>query len=207
MNQDIILVNELDEEIGYGEKIIVHKEKILHRAFSIFIFDWETKRMLLQKRAYGKYHSEGLWTNACCSHPRKYETMEKCLNTRLKEELGMNTDLHIVDLAEREFVSNDSDKIYSCGKFSYFASYGEICENEIDHVYLYSPLNGNLKTQNIEFDTNEIEEIKWVSIKELKKWIEEKPQEFTAWFKPAFELAYNILKSQSESLNGQNCFV
>ena len=95
MNDYIILVNEQDETIGYSEKMDAHKNGKLHRAFSIFIFDWNTKKMLIQKRAFEKYHSGGLWTNACCSHPLKDETMVGCLNTRLAEELGLCTDFNI----------------------------------------------------------------------------------------------------------------
>lgn len=199
MNDEIILVNEHDEESGYAEKMYAHTHKLRHRAFSIFIFDTNTNKMLLQKRAYGKYHSGGLWTNACCSHPRMNETMEDCLNTRLKEELGLETHFHIENLANHGLLAGGDDVIYSCGKFSYFASYGEVCENEIDHVYLYSPVNSKIDWSNISFDKQEIEEIKWITIRDLKAWLEEKPEAFTAWFKPAFKLAYEVLCLQARN--------
>ena len=85
----IILVDEQDCEIGYGEKLDVHIKAQLHRAFSIFVFDWTERKMLIQKRAEGKYHSGGKWCNACCSHPRKGEVMEEALARRLQEELDM----------------------------------------------------------------------------------------------------------------------
>lgn len=100
MNDYIILVDENDNEVGQAEKMEDHIKNLRHRAFSIFIFDWNTKKMLLQKRAYEKYHSGGIWTNACCSHPRINESMEQCLNTRLKEQLGLVTTFHIENPAE-----------------------------------------------------------------------------------------------------------
>ena len=137
MNEYLILVDDKDNVIGYSEKMKAHIEKLRHRAFSIFIFDWNTKRMLLQKRAYGKYHSGGLWTNACCSHPRKEESMEDCLNERIREELGLKTDFYIKDSEKCDNLFSKKDVIYRCGKFSYFSDYGDVCENEIDYVFLY----------------------------------------------------------------------
>lgn len=201
LNNSIVLVNKYDEVIGYEEKMYVHINKMLHRAFSVFIFDWNTKKLLLQKRAYGKYHSGGLWTNACCSHPRKGETMEDCINVRLKEELGMNTHFHIEDSADSKLLIDEIDVIYSCGKFSYFASYGEISENEIDHVFLYSPIFGGIDTNNISINKQEIEELKWITIEELKMWMQIEPDVFTAWFRPAFELAYEVICRQVSLLN------
>ena len=192
----LLLVDENDKEIGYGEKMDVHKKKQLHRAFSIFIFDWNTKKMLLQKRAFGKYHSGGLWTNACCSHPRKDESMVESLNIRLAEELGLGTEFHIEDPADCDLLIHGDDVIYSCGKFSF----GEVSENEIDHVFLYSPVTSKIDSNAISFNKQEIEEIKWVSIEELKSWLERDSKAFTAWFIPAFELAYDVLCSQSKNM-------
>lgn len=201
MNDAIILVNEQDEEIGYEEKIYVHANKMRHRAFSIFIFDWSTKKLLLQRRAKGKYHSGGLWTNACCSHPRKGETMEDCLNIRLQEELGMTTHFHIENPEEMALLIDGADVIYSCGKFSYFASYGEVSENEIDHVFLYSPVYDIIDTNSISFNNQEIDELKWVTIEELKEWMQNEPDVFTAWFRPAFKLAYKVLCRQARDMD------
>lgn len=199
MNEEIILVNSRDEEIGFGDKMDVHKRGLLHRAFSIFIFDWRTKKMLLQKRARGKYHSGGLWTNACCSHPRKNETMENCLNARLREELGIETNFHIVQPEAIGVLPDGGDVIYECGKFSYFASFGDICENEVDHVFLYSPIYDGA-VSDIKYNCDEIEEIKWVSMNGLKKWMEEEPDMFTAWFPTAFDLAYEVLCLQAKDI-------
>jgi isopentenyl-diphosphate delta-isomerase type 1 len=201
MNDYIILVDENDNEVGYAEKMDVHINRLRHRAFSIFIFDWNTKKMLLQKRSYGKYHSGGLWSNACCSHPHKGETMERCLNERLKEELGLSTSFFIKDPANCERLIHGEDIIYSCGKISYFAFYGEVCENEVDHIFLYSPIFDGIDRNAITINRQEIEEIKWVSIEELKLWMEKEPDAFTAWFRPAFELAYNVLCRQARNMD------
>ena len=194
--QDIILVNDRDEVVGYGEKMEVHRKNLQHRAFSIFIYDRETRRMLLQKRASGKYHSGGLWTNACCSHPRRDEALENCLSTRLREELGINAKLHIVKSSECDSQFEDAEMIHYCGKFAYSSSFGEMYENEIDYVYLY--ISSHMEW-NITVDTcnpEEIEDIKWISMKDLKYWIRSEPEAFTVWFKPAFSLAYRVLCSQ-----------
>lgn len=201
MDNNIILVDDNDNEAGYGEKLEVHQKKLLHRAFSIFVFDWTNHKLLLQKRACSKYHSGGLWTNACCSHPRKNETMDACLNHRLKEELGLNTDFHIVDPNDCVFLLDGDDTIYYCGKFKYFASFGEIAEHEIDHVFLYSPVMSLLGLADFSYDPNEIEELKWVTIEELTLWMEQSPEDFTAWFKRAFELAYEVLRRQARDMD------
>ena len=200
MNEYLILVDDKDNVIGYSEKMKAHIEKLRHRAFSIFIFDWNTKRMLLQKRAYGKYHSGGLWTNACCSHPRKEESMEDCLNERIREELGLKTDFYIKDPEKCDNLYGKKDVIYRCGKFSYFSDYGDVCENEIDYVFLYCP-DGSFDWDITSFNKQEVAELKWVTIEELKKWIEINPNNFTTWFRPAFELAYNTLCTQARKKN------
>lgn len=202
MNDEIILVNKKDEVIGYGEKMQVHREKQLHRAFSIFIFDPHTRRMLLQRRARGKYHSGGLWTNACCSHPRRGETMETCLNARLEEELGIHTSFHIENPSETAFPAGDPDVIYRCGSFYYQACFGEITEHEIDHVFLFSPSHSFCFESDMplnRFDPREAEELRWVPIDELRRWLKERPGDFTAWFRPAFSLADKVLCRQQRT--------
>jgi isopentenyl-diphosphate delta-isomerase len=87
MEQNLILVNEHDQQTGVQGKVSVHKEGKLHRAFSILIFN-NKGEILLQKRAHQKYHSGGLWTNACCSHPLPMEPIETTLQRRLMEEMG-----------------------------------------------------------------------------------------------------------------------
>ena len=199
MEDLIIWVDENDNEIGYGEKLETHIKGQLHRAFSVFIFDWSDSTMLIQRRALGKYHSGGLWSNACCSHPRKGESMEQAINNRLKEELGFICSCHIENPAELGLLLHGSDVIYSCGKFKYFAQFEELSEYEIDNVFLYSPNhNGFLKTDFI-INPEEIAELKWLNIEELKLWLEKQPDAFSAWFKPAFEIAYEVLCRQAQN--------
>ena len=90
--QEVILVNKHDQEIGTMDKMEAHQQGMLHRAFSVLIFNSNAK-LLIHRRAFGKYHSEGLWTNACCSHPLPGESIVEAANRRLVEEMGMNTSL------------------------------------------------------------------------------------------------------------------
>lgn len=171
----LIWVNDDDAEIGFGEKIETHKSGQLHRAFSVFIFDRKSKKMLIQKRSVEKYHSGGLWSNACCSHPYKGETwcdaLKRCMNT----ELGINFSF-----------SEQLSGIQYTGKFKYYSEYDGLSEHEIDYVFLYIP-DDNIK-DSIIFNRNEIEKLKWVSLGELDKWLKEKPEDFSSWFSKAYEL-------------------
>lgn len=117
----------------------VHKKELLHRAFSIFIYDYSTQKLLLQKRANSKYHSGGLWTNACCSHPRHCEDIGLGLKNRLLEELGLNLDFNIETPDYSKVFEPRDNAIYHVGAFHYFARFDNLCENEVDHVYLFSP--------------------------------------------------------------------
>ena len=116
--EEVILVNEQDEQTGTIEKMEAHRKALLHRAFSVFIFNGKGE-MLLQQRAMGKYHSPGLWTNACCSHPRPGEEVETAAFRRLKEEMGIETSLKkIFDFIYRTEFDNG------------------LTEYEFDHVYI-----------------------------------------------------------------------
>jgi len=154
----VILVDEQDITIGKMEKQQAHLEGLLHRAFSIFIFNSENK-LLLQKRASSKYHCGGLWTNTCCSHPRENETVQEAANRRLQEEMGMQCDL---------------TPIFS---FVYKANFENgLTEHEFDHV-LFGESN-QIPSINIE----EVEDYRFVGIEELQREIKESPQNFTPWF-------------------------
>ncbi len=112
-NEEVILVNEQDEQTGTIEKMEAHRKALLHRAFSVFIFNGKGE-MLLQQRAIGKYHSPGLWTNTCCSHPRPGEDVEAAANRRLKEEMGIETSLKkIFDFIYRPNSITDSPNMNS----------------------------------------------------------------------------------------------
>ncbi len=201
MEDLLILVDKDDNEIGYEKKLETHINGHLHRAFSVFVFDWSDETMLLQKRALGKYHSGGLWSNACCSHPRKGEAMEDAVNNRLAAELGFHSSCHIVDSAASGTLLNGTDIIYYCGKFKYYADFDNLREHEIDNVFLYSPYNNRLSKSDFVFNPEEIAELKWIKIEDLKQWLKNDPHAFSAWFKPAFELAYDVLCRQFDNFH------
>ena len=135
------------------------KRGVLHRAFSVFLFNNQGE-MLLQKRAAKKYHSPSCWTNAVCSHPREGETYLEAANRRLKEELGIDTEL------EEKF------------HFIYKADVGQgLWEHELDYVFF-----GKYQS-DFQLNPEEVEEVRYISVENLLKEIENKPEEFTAWFK------------------------
>lgn len=159
MEEQVVLVSEDDMVLGLMEKMQAHENGILHRAFSVFLFD-EKGEMLLQKRAAGKYHSPLQWTNAVCSHPKENESYLDGAKRRLKEELGIEAEL--------------SEKFH----FIYKADVGQnLWEHELDYVF-----TGNF---NGEFDLNkeEVAEVRFVSMENLEKEMIENPAHFTEWFK------------------------
>jgi isopentenyl-diphosphate Delta-isomerase len=155
----ITLVDSNDNVTGYQEKLEVHKEGLLHRAFSILIFNSEGQ-MLIHQRALSKYHSPGLWTNACCGHPNKGEEILDAAHRRLEEEMGFD--------CEFEFKF----------KFHYRAEFENgLIENEIDHVYI-GEYNDTFKVNPME-----VESFRWIEVSALKDEINTQPENFTVWFK------------------------
>jgi len=156
----VTLVDENDKEVGVSKKLEAHMGGgKLHRAFSVFIFD-SNGRMLLQRRALVKYHSGGLWTNACCSHPSPTESTEAAAHRRLKEEMGFDCDLsEIFSFIYKTPVS------------------GGLTEWEYDHVFV-GKYNGKVKP-----DLNEIAEVKWVQVEDLMKDVRRNPSKYTEWLK------------------------
>ena len=165
--EKVILVDESDKEIGSAEKLGAHKKGLLHRAFSILIFNSKGE-MLLQKRAKNKYHSGGLWTNACCSHPRPGEKTIIAANRRLKEELGLETKL---------------SELYS---FLYKANLEDLIEHELDHVFIGK--SDDLPKPN----RNEFEDFKYMNMEDLRRNIADNPENYTYWFK---KIIANITKT------------
>lgn len=192
MNDYLIWVDEDDREIGYGEKMATHHTGQLHRAFSVFIYDSADISMLIQKRAAIKYHSGGLWSNACCSHPYKGENWRRALERCITTELGIRPVLESPYIANTP-TQDDLDAVcqgkmvFSAGAFNYFSDYGAITEHEIDHVFLYLPDNASLST--LKTDPLEVSEIRWVSQKDLTARLTDHPEEFTSWFPEAYNLA------------------
>ncbi len=154
----VILVDKNDRALGVGEKLRVHRDGKLHRAFSVFVFNSKGE-ILLQKRAKSKYHSGGLWTNACCSHPLTRKNIRNEAKKRLKEEMGIECEL---------------EKIFS---FVYKAKVRELTEYELDHVFC-GKFDGNPKI-NLE----EAEDWKWMNFKKLKEDVRKNPQKYTYWFR------------------------
>lgn len=159
MSEQVILVNSKDEPIGTMEKLKAHEEGLLHRAFSVFIFN-SKGQLLLQRRALHKYHSAGLWTNTCCSHPRPGESTLEAANRRLKEEMGIDCELK----HEMEFI--------------YKAPFDNgLIEHEYDHVFIGH--TDFIPTIN----PNEVAEFKYIEVAPLRRDIHNNPHEYTAWFK------------------------
>ena len=169
MNEMVILVNSEDKEIGLEEKMKAHKEGKLHRAFSVFIFNLKGE-MLLQQRADHKYHSGGLWSNTCCSHPRSGENVEQAGNRRLKEEMGFDCNIkkafHFIYKTELDH---------------------DLIENEFDHV-----LVGNYDGK-VNPNPQEVKDFKWISIDTLKSDIYKNPENYTVWFKIAFDKVIDFI--------------
>lgn len=169
----LILVNFLDEEIGQGSKMDVHRKGLLHRAFSVFLYDGN--KLLIQKRAAGKYHSAGLWANTCCSHPRVGETLDTAVKRRLYEEAGIACPV-------QKFTS-----------FVYREVFGELSEYELDHVYI-----GEYAGEFV-CNKEEAEEMKYVDMDELAQDMIVNPQKYAAWFLSAFPMVYQHLKMKERT--------
>jgi isopentenyl-diphosphate delta-isomerase type 1 len=165
--EHVILVDENDQEIGIAEKIQAHRESLRHRAFSVFIFRHVPEhQLLLQQRADGKYHSAGLWTNTCCSHPRPGEDILLAGKRRLREEMGIDAELE------------------SLGWFHYIAKFGNgLTENEVDYV-----LVGTIGDIDIVPNAEEVQAYRWITIHDLKMEIAADPERFTPWLALALEM-------------------
>ena len=160
--QQVILVTENDEPIGTMEKMQAHQQGVLHRAFSVFIFD-SKGNLLLQQRAAHKYHGGLLWTNTCCSHPYPEEAVEDAAYRRLQEEMGFSTPIK---------------KIF---EFTYHARVeNNLIEHEYDHVFA-----GEYEGV-ININKNEVADYCYESISTIKRAIHDEPSKFTYWFKLAF---------------------
>lgn len=166
----VILVDTEDNEVGQMEKMEAHEKGVLHRAFSVIVFN-RTGEMLLQKRAVSKYHSGGLWTNACCSHPGPNELMADAAKRRLAEEMGIET--------EPNFLF----------KFIYKAVLdNNLTEYEYDHVFT-ATYEGSP-----DVNSDEVEDWKYISLEALRKDIEDNPELYTVWFKIIMRKADYFLK-------------
>ena len=159
MDDVLILVDEHDQELGSMDKLSVHQKGLLHRAFSVFIFNSKGE-LLLQQRADDKYHSGGLWTNTCCSHPRAGEELEMAVDRRLEEEMGMqcHTDFKFSFIYKMEFENG-------------------LTEHEFDHVYFGR--SDEMPVPN----PLEVKDFRYIRLDDLNTEIEQRPKEFSAWLK------------------------
>ena len=171
--EQVILVDVDDCEIGLMEKMEAHKQAVLHRAFSVFLFNPQGK-MLLQQRALTKYHSAGLWTNTCCSHPRPGETLENAVSRRLMEEMGI------------------SAKVSKAFDFIYQAELPDhLNEHEFDHVFI-----GNYDDE-VRPNHLEVANFVYQSIEEIAANLQSHPEKYTVWFKIAFPKVVEWYQSNS----------
>lgn len=159
--EKIAIVDDEDRIIGYEEKMKVHIEKTKHRAFSVLLYN-KKGECLVHQRNLEKYHSPGLWTNACCSHQLEGDaSILAAAKRRVKEELGIEIDV-----------------LEEVGVLTYCATFDNgLTENEVDHIF-----KGHYDGE-IPFNPEEVHDVKWIKIESLKEWIETSPESFTVWFK------------------------
>ncbi|MFN3341944.1 MAG: isopentenyl-diphosphate Delta-isomerase [Flavobacteriales bacterium] len=163
----VILVDRNDQQIGTMEKMEAHRLGALHRAFSVFVFN-SNGELLLQQRALGKYHSPGLWTNTCCSHPRPEEKTPDAAQRRLIEEMGFVTPL---------------EKAFS---FIYKVQFeNDLFEHELDHVFIGE------YDEEPKINPEEVAAYRWTHPDEVMQEMQDDPELFTAWFRICFEEMYD----------------
>lgn len=171
--EQVVLVDEHDNKIGLMPKIEAHEKALLHRAFSVFVFN-EDNELMVQQRALHKYHSPGLWTNTCCSHQRDGESNIEAGKRRLMEEMGFSTEL-------QESIS-----------FIYKAPFDNgLTEHEYDHILL------GYYNEEPNINPDEVAAWKWMTLEELQKDIAKQPDLYTAWFKIIFEKFYEHINLQN----------
>jgi len=170
--EQVILVNKNDEQIGLMPKMEAHEKAVLHRAFSVFIFNSKNE-LLLQQRAAEKYHSPLLWTNSCCSHQRNGESNIEAGKRRLQEEMGF--------VCELEEVTS----------FIYKALFDNgLTEHELDHIMI-----GNYDNNPI-INREEVESFKWMTLEEVKNEMVKQPEIYTEWFKIIFDKYYSFISKK-----------
>ena len=170
IEENVILVNENDQQIGLMPKLEAHKKAVLHRAFSVFVLNSKNE-IMLQQRAHQKYHSPLLWTNTCCSHQREGETNIQAGSRRLYEEMGFITEL-------KELFH-----------FIYKAPFDNgLTEHELDHVMI------GYYSDEPAINTDEVENWKWMSIEDVQNDMQLHPEIYTVWFKIIFDQFYHFLE-------------
>lgn len=166
--EEVVLVDRTDAPLGTMEKLEAHKQGLLHRAFSVFVFNSD-KELMLQRRATHKYHSGGLWTNTCCSHPRPAESVEAAAHRRLQEEMGFDCPLqHAFHFIYNAHLDHN------------------LVEHELDHVFL-----GTYDGPTVP-NPDEVAEVRFITMEQLNHELLTQPEHYTEWFK----IAVPILQAQ-----------
>jgi len=161
--EQVVLVDKNDKSIGTMEKMEAHEKGILHRAFSVFVFN-EKKELMLQQRALSKYHSPGLWTNTCCSHPRQGEETIDAAHRRMEEEMGFDCEFK------------------EAFDFIYKSNVGQgLIEHELDHVFI------GTSSKQPEINPEEVHDWKYLSMDIIRTEMDETPEKYTVWFRIAFD--------------------
>lgn len=166
----VILVDENDKEIGKAEKMEAHEKELLHRAISVFIFNRKGE-WLLQRRAFNKYHSKGLWTNTCCSHPAPGETSLQAANRRLQEEMGLAAPLNkLFHFTYKEKLDN------------------HLTEYETDHVFV------GITDENPQMNSNEVVANKYLDFEHLHTDVLKNPENYTVWFRKIYTRVNQLIQ-------------
>lgn len=172
MIEHVILVDKLDQEIGLMEKIEAHKKGLLHRAISVFIFN-DKEELLIQRRALGKYHSPGLWSNAACTHPRLNESPLKAAQRRLEEEMGIKTELSFkFKLIYKAFLDSN------------------LIEHELDYVFC------GYSNKIPKINTDEVCDYRYINKQNLELELKKSPEIYTKWFKICYKQALKNLEQK-----------
>lgn len=178
--EKVILVDQEDNAIGEMEKMEAHKKALLHRAVSVFIFN-SKKELLLQRRALTKYHSSGLWTNTVCTHPYPNETNKDAAIRRLKEEMGLVTDvIKIFDFTYKEKIDN------------------ELTEYEFDHVFIGFTDDSPIP------DPSEVYDFKYVDISLIEEQITHSPEDYTVWFRKIIKRVLGYVNANTSSFSSNH---
>lgn len=173
VEEKVVLVDKNDQELGAMNKMEAHEKGVLHRAFSVFVFD-NNDKLIMQRRALSKYHSPGLWANTCCSHPRKNEITKEAAHRRMKEEMGFDCEI------QKAF------------DFVYNSDVGQgLTEHEFDHVFI-----GYFDDEPL-INSDEVDSWKKMTLEEIEADMNENPDFYTVWFRIAFPRVKKFMNTKS----------